>query len=146
MFSFGNLFRKNTSSTPSRPKGNSTSNAPINLNLIKTPEINGVTFFNDYQVHCLSFINDLGNGLESMMDYSPEATNIAIRRAEAMDQSLKRMEFLSNGLEKYLNEMVMIAQTPKPTISTEITPFKRQRTLENMIISQVNESENISNN
>ncbi|ELP85668.1 hypothetical protein EIN_409870 [Entamoeba invadens IP1] len=109
--------------------------------MIAAPEIVGVSLYTEYPKVSFDFTNDLMNGLEAMMDYSPEASLLAIKRAETMDQSLKRMEFLANGLEKYLNEMVMIAQTPKPSIKETTTPFKRQRTMENLIISQVNTAE-----
>ena len=111
-----------------------------NENLIPIKPIEGINLFAEYPTHCNNFINDFGKGLELMMDYSAESSSVAIKRAEKLNESLERMEQLTLGLEKYLNEMVMIAQTPKPNISNEITPYKRQRNLENLIISQINES------
>ena len=84
---------------------------------------------------------EFGNTLEAMCDYSTASSDLAEQKVMAMDASLKRMEFMSQGLEKYLNEMVMIAQTPKPSILSESTPFQKQKSIENLIISQVNESE-----
>lgn len=108
--------------------------------LIPIEPIEGINLFAEYPTHCSNFINDFGKGLELMMDYSSESSSMAIKKAERLNESLNKMETLTNGLEKYLNEMVMIAQTPKPNLSNDLTPYKRQRTLENMIISQINES------
>lgn len=113
---------------------------PINENLIPINEIEGINLFSEYPTHCANYINDFGKGLELMQDYSAESSSVAIKRAEKLNDSLEKMEQLTLGLEKYLNEMVMIAQTPKPNIANQITPFKRQRHLENLIISQINES------
>ncbi|KAL7711883.1 Uncharacterized protein QTN25_010472 [Entamoeba marina] len=149
MFSIGNLFkRRDTPKTPSKTTSTSLSKSKQSPdliqqheNMIPQPEIPGVTLFSEYTTHSFNFVNELGNCLELMTDYSTESTNLAIRRIEAMDASLKRMEYLSGGLEKYLNEMVMLAQTPKPALTTEATPFQRQRTRENLIITQVNDAE-----
>ena len=118
----------------------------VNENIIEIKEPNGIQLFQDYSIHCNNFINDFGRGLELMMDFSEESSSVAIKRAEKLNENLKKMENLTFGLEKYINEMVMIAQTPKPTISNEITPYRRQRNLENLIITQINESDEINSN
>ena len=80
----------------------------LNPNLVEQPQVSGVTLYGEFPQHSMAFVNELGNGLEAMMDYSPEVNSIAVKKAEAIDASLKRMEYLAAGLEKYMNEMVMM--------------------------------------